>query len=508
MRQRVPSEATCAICGRHYDPSETRGWCPNPSCGEWQHPAFPIEEETGEETNEDDVPESVPMHPCPNCEKEVRADANFCSHCASQLTEAADSETDQTQEDTDGLGECPECSADLSGIPLNRLSTCPICRHDLTPLLDSTDTTTDAEIPESAIEECPNCGEDLTPIPEDMRTVCPGCRFDLEGDIKAENAPASTPLTSVVDISRGYVRRLEEVGITTVGDLVTAKPDVVSAKTGIAARRIRDWIDDAPLDPEDFSNPERGFGTERMDSAEISHSVEGKEPDSEHLSSDADMIESNSEGASTNADTEHTSSEGASTDPDTEQTDFERVSPDTDSEDGVSKDFPDAEKREFEFGRNPGELGQEDASEGRDDTLGTVESPRVDAASSSDKPRPDSGHESHDDQRPGGVNPPPEVVFEVRDEEVTVTDGETIGKEIRYAMIESGDSEDEALYVHREHVRVDIDGQVFLTRIGENSVSVNDQPIEKGERVRLEDGDAIDFSDVVTATVEIQYSQR
>jgi len=519
MRQRVPSEATCAICGRHYDPSETRGWCPNPSCGEWQHPAFPIEEDAEEEAD-DDIPESVPTHPCPNCGKDVRADANFCSHCASQLTETEESEPDQSREETDGLSECPECSADLSGIPLDRLSTCPICRHDLTPLLDSTDTTTDAEITESAIEECPNCGEDLTPIPEDMRTVCPGCRFDLEGDIEAEHAPASTPLKSVVDISRGYVRRLEEVGITTVGDLVTAKPDLISAKTGIAARRIRGWIDEAPLDPDDFSSSEMGVRAGGIDSAGISHSPEAGENDPQRQSPEAEVDEGDSEHPSPETteqassgrqspDTEASQDDSVETsaDAETDQDDSVETSPDAETgQDDSVETSPDAESSEMNFMIGTDELGHNDSVETRDGEHGPSDSKGIESDGRSDRSdrHPDRRDESEDSRHRDGVDKPAEVVFEVRGQEITVTDGETVGKEIRYAMIESGDPEEEALYVHREHVRVDIDDQAYLTRIGENSVTVSGRPVEKGERVSLRDGDTVEFSDVVSATVGVR----
>jgi len=433
MRNSVPDEATCAICGRHFDPSETRGWCPNPSCGEWQHPSFPIDEDaSGDEKSESgsdatgDTGGSSPSRPtkaCPNCGNEVRADANFCKHCATQLT---GSEEPQPEPETgdDGISQCPDCGADLSGIPSDRLSTCPICMFDLTPVIDEdgdggggrkedadVGTASGTETDTQSLTECPNCGEDLTPIPSEMRTVCPGCRVDLadtgvddepgtgstpagggsappsgsrsvadRGGGEGTHDPAGTPLDEMEEIAAGYVQRLSEVGVTTIGDLVGAEPDTVSAKTGISARRIRGWIDDAPVDSED------------IDAGSQSGAAGSSEPPAEAVDFQTRIQES-----------------------------------------------------------------------------------------------------------------PDEFVLEVMGQEIEVTDGETVGRKVRYAMVDAGAPEEEAVYVHRKHIRIEFDDEGFyLTRLGENSLTVNGSTVEKGNRVRIGDGDEIRFSDVVTATVSIR----
>jgi pSer/pThr/pTyr-binding forkhead associated (FHA) protein len=91
-------------------------------------------------------------------------------------------------------------------------------------------------------------------------------------------------------------------------------------------------------------------------------------------------------------------------------------------------------------------------------------------------------------------------------QEITVTDGETVGREVRAAMVEAGAPEEDAVYVHRKHIRIDVtdDGEFVLTRLGENSLTVNGRTVEKGSQVRIADGDEIGFSDVVTATVSIR----
>lgn len=409
MRNRVPDEATCSICGRHFDPSETRGWCPNPSCGEWQHPSFPIDDSEPEDAGGGGGSPSTPMKPCPNCENEVRADANFCKYCATQLTgEETDEPADEPSETDGAIQECPDCGADLSGIPSDRLSTCPICMFDLTPVIDGsddavtddTDTDTDTDVDRSELTECPNCGEDLTPIPSDMRTVCPGCRVDLEEGVEAESPPsqpsdpAATPLDEMAGIAEGYVQRLTEIGITTAGDLVGADPDTVSAKTGISARRIRDWIADAPVDADD--------------------------------------------------------------------TESARQEPEPTPDEPVGRQRGD---------RQPSE--------------------------------PTGGGLDHQETRIQRA--PDDLVLEVMGREITVTDGETVGREVRSAMVEAGAPEEDAVYVHRKHIRVQVDEEgFFLTRLGENSLTVNGRTVEKGDQVRIEDGDEIGFSEVVTATVSIR----
>ncbi|MDX1745368.1 MAG: FHA domain-containing protein, partial [Halobacteriales archaeon] len=97
-----------------------------------------------------------------------------------------------------------------------------------------------------------------------------------------------------------------------------------------------------------------------------------------------------------------------------------------------------------------------------------------------------------------------ELVLDVLGREIRVREGTTVGSEIRRAMVEAGESRDDALYIHRKHVRIDFnDGTFFLTRLGENSLEVNGRPVEKGDRVRIGDGDEVTFSGIVTARVRI-----
>lgn len=113
--------------------------------------------------------------------------------------------------------------------------------------------------------------------------------------------------------------------------------------------------------------------------------------------------------------------------------------------------------------------------------------------------------ESPDETEPPVQSIPDEVVFDVLGNEIRAGDGDTIGREIRTAMVDGGAAETEAMHVHREHARVDKERDGFyLTRIGQNSLKVNGEVVERGERVGIAHGDLVAFAKVVSATVRIE----
>lgn len=496
MRQRVPDEVTCAICGRHFDPSESRGWCPNPSCGEWQHPSFPIE---GEGEDDSGSGGATLTKSCPNCGKEVSADTNFCTHCATQFD---DDEIEEESEDDDSLTECPDCGADLSQIPSDQLSKCPICMFDLSPMVDSGDDEDEPEEaqaePESAgatMDNCPNCGEDLTPIPADMRTVCPGCRVDLDesqeaaakGDIadasaggsSAVQVDADTTVDQVEGIGTGYKQRLAGIGIETVGDLVASDPNDISAETGISTQRISEWIDSVPVEPEDvgptFGGPGAGRDTGRTGAQA------GQTRGAGQQGGQAGGQQGGQAGG------RGSQSSGGQSDP------------------------------QPSHGRSHGSSGGESYgsdSGGRDRQPSTTQPETTDVQTATDT----FGGGDDSDMMDTQITPPGdetmetkiqpqinELTLSVMGQEIPVTDGSTVGREVRRAMVEAGRSEEKAVYVHRKHVRIDQEnGDFYLTRLGDNSLKVNGSGVDKGDRVPIDDGDDITFSDVVTASVSIQ----
>ncbi|MFC7076228.1 FHA domain-containing protein [Haloarcula halophila] len=86
--------------------------------------------------------------------------------------------------------------------------------------------------------------------------------------------------------------------------------------------------------------------------------------------------------------------------------------------------------------------------------------------------------------------------------QVAVTDGDCVGRDIRAAMLDAGRSDDEAVRVHREHVRFrkEADG-FYLVDLGDNPTRLNDRLLERGDREPVAPGDELGLSEVVTARV-------
>jgi len=90
-------------------------------------------------------------------------------------------------------------------------------------------------------------------------------------------------------------------------------------------------------------------------------------------------------------------------------------------------------------------------------------------------------------------------------QEIRASPGDTLGREIRTAMVEGGADHNDAVYVHREHVRVEKDGETFyLVRLGQNNVKVNGELVDQHDRVPVSDGDVASFSEVVTANIRLE----
>ena len=97
----------------------------------------------------------------------------------------------------------------------------------------------------------------------------------------------------------------------------------------------------------------------------------------------------------------------------------------------------------------------------------------------------------------------PELVVRARGRDLTVEDGDSLGREVRRLFVETGGAVEEAVLIHREHVRFDCEGGQFYVRgLGDNPTAVNGQPLGKGERFPLGPGDELDLSGVVTLRVQ------
>ncbi|WP_423998783.1 double zinc ribbon domain-containing protein [Haloarcula salina] len=97
---------------------------------------------------------------------------------------------------------------------------------------------------------------------------------------------------------------------------------------------------------------------------------------------------------------------------------------------------------------------------------------------------------------------PDALVLSVAGRDIDVTDGDRVGREIRAALIDAGKPEDEAVRIHREHVRFDREADgYYLVDLGDNPTQLNGTTLQKGDRERVEPGDELELSGVVTIAI-------
>lgn len=93
---------------------------------------------------------------------------------------------------------------------------------------------------------------------------------------------------------------------------------------------------------------------------------------------------------------------------------------------------------------------------------------------------------------------PETLVIATRGKELTVTDGDTVGRELRRIIMETGGDEDQAVRIHREHARfIRKNGQFYMIDLGTNPTRLNGRPLEKGDQVPVEPGDEMELSGVI-----------
>jgi len=527
MRNRVPDEATCAICGRHFDPSETRGWCPNPSCGEWQHPSFPIDD-TGaddgqpEESTSSTSP-STDTKDCPNCGNEVRADANFCKHCATQLSGTSAEQTASENED-DTTIECPDCGADLSQIPSDRLARCPICMFDLGPMGE--DTADAATGGDTGAESETGTGADTgrgTGADTGRGTGADtgrGTGADT-GARSGTGADTGSGTGASADTGRGTGA---DTGSGTGASADTGRETGASADTGGGTGADTGRETGASADTGGETGAGRGAGA----------GTSGAGTDAERGSATLTECPNCGEDLTPMPPKMRTVCPGCRVD----------LSESVEADSGPAGRPRSGTAAGHRSGRaqvsasTP--LAELDAiadgyvqrlAEGDITTVGELQRADPDTVSARtgisarrirgwlDDIPVDTGETGgeHEHAESGGTDDgvdlqstriqrsPDDLVLDVMGQELTVTDGETVGREVRSAMVQAGAPEEDAVYVHRKHIRIEVDDEGFwLTRLGENNLTVNGRTVEKGATVPLEDGDEIGFSDVVTATVSVR----
>ncbi|NLV06376.1 FHA domain-containing protein [Haloarcula rubripromontorii] len=97
---------------------------------------------------------------------------------------------------------------------------------------------------------------------------------------------------------------------------------------------------------------------------------------------------------------------------------------------------------------------------------------------------------------------PDKLVLSVEGRDITVEDGDRIGREIRAALLDAGRPEDEAVRIHREHVRFDRQPEgYYVVDLGDNPTRLNETQLQKGDREPIQPGDELELSGVVTMTI-------
>lgn len=98
---------------------------------------------------------------------------------------------------------------------------------------------------------------------------------------------------------------------------------------------------------------------------------------------------------------------------------------------------------------------------------------------------------------------PESLVLSVLGTEIVVEDGDRVGREVRAALTDAGRPEDEAVRIHREHVRFVREADSFyLVDLGDNPTTLNGQSLKKGDREPVGPGDELELSGVATVAIE------
>jgi len=569
MSGEIPERVTCEVCGTSFDPRESRGWCPNEACGKWQHPAFPLSDgAAGRGAADGGV--NAPTKVCPSCGKDVRADANFCKFCSHEFPD------EPTQEpaggDDPGLDACPDCGADLSSIPPDRLADCPICGTDLSGVLADQ---TEPDVTPADLTDCPACHADLTNIPADMRMVCPDCRVDLreaiqthgvgdggggggaggaggggaqagaeggaegqtsgqqagggaggeasddsagggllDGTTDPDSGAAAESVDTIKGIGASYADRLAEAGVQTVGDLVRADLAELSAATDISEKRLGEWVERAPVDPADIGGvagetdaaggDQTGTAGGRAGGQQAGggagtgaqggtggHAGQGTQSGAGGQGTQG--------GAGGQAGAGGRASSGESTRASSGQGAGGSQGGSGGRQGGRNQPSVPGSSSGGQTGGQQGTGGQTGGQQGAGGTAGGRQGGR-------NQPSVPGASGGGQDSRAGQAQPHYNtVVFQVMGQEIRASPGDTIGREIRTAMVEGGAPDDDAVYVHREHLRVDQEGEAFyLVRLGQNSLKINGTPVGQHERAQVTNGDEVSFSEVVTADVRLE----
>ncbi|WP_135303221.1 zinc ribbon domain-containing protein [Haloarcula amylovorans] len=455
----------CPICGEEFDPSAAGGWCTNPDCGEWQH----TDDSGAVEASEADSgasAESTREEPDRDLlsETEARTDDSDSVADAESTTESATDDAGETVE---------ENGAD-----------------------ENTETAETDSVAEAAEAGAPANAADAESAPDSPGAPAGDESTEPDAEAATSDAPAETPETAT------------EAGAdeTTAGESASEEP-----------------ASEDPTGTDETSSEESASGADELDAA-----VERDKSDAEANDATAAQVESGNEtadGPTADSDEGTSAEEATATGEGTE--DQDTSDDETAETESATVDCPDcgtdlapdanfclecgADVQDLDSGE-PEPLTEcpecgadveedanfcmncgEDLASHRDGESGGDESESQDAVEAL-AAQSDDGDEAEP--------VPDSLVLEVSDEEIPVVDGEKVGREIRAALIDAGRPEDEAVRIHREHVRFVREADAFyLVDLGDNPTRLNGRTLQKGDREPVAPGDELELSGVATVTI-------
>jgi len=105
-------------------------------------------------------------------------------------------------------------------------------------------------------------------------------------------------------------------------------------------------------------------------------------------------------------------------------------------------------------------------------------------------------------QTTGSEAVPESLILAVEGHEISVSDGDTVGSEIRAALSRAGRSDSDVVRIHREHVRfLRKSDSFYVLDMGDNPTHLNGVVLTEGEQKPVSPGDELELSAVAGVTI-------
>lgn len=461
MSESTTSRVECPVCGEEFDPTAAGGWCTNSECGQWRYEDVDVGASTDNSLSETTSADADPLAPDESDDGEHIEGA--AEDAADAVAESIDRDDTAGGEAHDEPDEPVEDNLMTGDSPVEPAGEDPAA-DDVEGDVDSDVGTEEADEAESEPpEDAPSGGDDVDPKPA-IRKI----EREEEPDQLADEEPTE----------RESDDEVEETA---------EESDEMEAETDEAVEAVTDEADEA---------------------VEADEAIEA---DDEEDADELEAFDCPSCGTELDADASFCSSCGE------DVSEYDPTSEDEAAEDELSEcpscgnDVGPTDSFCADCGENLDAHRGEDEED--EDTLDACPSCGNDVTPE-DSFCPGCGEDlealrggEDDDDETESPEAEPAVTYDslvlaTRGEEIVVSDGDTIGRELRRIITESGGDQDEAVRIHREHVRfVREDGQFVLEDLGRNPTRLNNIDMEQGDRKPVGPGDEIDLSGVIAIEV-------